>query len=85
MPNVPTFAEAGGPAGFKVSSFVSLVAPKRLSPALRAKINADVAKVIADPEIHARFETFVFEPLNWSPEEIKRNVEAKSKIYAELV
>ena len=53
--------------------------------AVRLKINADVAKVIADPDIRARFDTFAFEPLAWSSEEINRNAEAKSKIYGELV
>ena len=31
------------------------------------------------------FDTFAFEPLAWSPEEITRNAQAKSKIYGELV
>ena len=63
MPDVPTMGEAGGPQGLEVNSFVSIVAPKGVSPAVQAKINADVAKVIADPEIRARFDTFAFEPL----------------------
>jgi tripartite-type tricarboxylate transporter receptor subunit TctC len=82
---VPTMAEAGGPASLEVNSFVSLLAPKGVPAAVKAKINADVAKVIADPEIRARFDTFAFEPLAWSPEEIERNAEAKSKVYGELV
>ena len=85
MPDVPTMAEAGGPAGLEVNSFVSLLAPKGVPAAVKAKINADVAKVIADPEIRARFDTFAFEPLAWSPEEIGRNAEAKSRVYGELV
>ena len=85
MPDVPTMAEAGGPAALEVNSFVSLLTPKGVPPAIKAKINADVAKVIADPDIRARFDTFAFEPLAWSPEEITRNAEAKSKIYGELV
>lgn len=85
MPDVPTMAESGGPAGLEVNSFVSLLTPKGVPAAVRARINADVAKVIADPEIRARFDTFAFEPLAWSPEEIERNAEAKSKIYGELV
>jgi len=59
--------------------------PKGVPAAIKARINADVAKVIADPEIRARFDTFAFEPLAWFPEEITRNAEAKSKIYGELV
>lgn len=85
MPDVPTMAEAGGPAALEVNSFVSILAPKGVPPAIKARINADIAKVIADPEIRARFDTFAFEPLAWSPEEIERNAEAKSKIYGELV
>jgi tripartite-type tricarboxylate transporter receptor subunit TctC len=85
MPDVPTMAESGGPAGLEVNSIVSLLTPKGVPAAIRARINADVAKVIADPEIRARFDTFAFEPLAWSPEEIERNAEAKSKIYGELV
>jgi tripartite-type tricarboxylate transporter receptor subunit TctC len=85
MPDVPTMAESGGPASLEVNSFVSLLAPKGVPAAIKAKINADVAKVIADPEIRARFDTFAFEPLAWSPEEIERNAEAKSKVYGELV
>jgi tripartite-type tricarboxylate transporter receptor subunit TctC len=85
MPDVPTMAEAGGPAGLEVNSFVSLLAPKGMPAALQARINADVAKVIADPEIRARFDTFAFEPLAWSPQEIARQAEIKSKVYGELV
>lgn len=85
MPNVPTVGEAGGPPGLDVNSFVSLVAPKGLPPAVAAKINADVAKAIADPEIRARFDTFAFEPLAWSPDEIRRQAETKSQLYGDLV
>lgn len=85
MPDVPTAQEAGAPAGFDVNAFVVLVAPKGLPAPLRAKINADVAKVITDPELKARFDTFAFEPIAWTPEEITRGVEAKSKVYEVLV
>ncbi|MFT4268399.1 MAG: tripartite tricarboxylate transporter substrate binding protein [Xenophilus sp.] len=85
MPDVPTMAESGGPADLEVNSFVSLLAPKGVPEAVKKKINADVAKAIADPEIRARFDTFAFEPLAWSPEEIARQAEIKSKVYGELV
>jgi tripartite-type tricarboxylate transporter receptor subunit TctC len=85
MPDVPTMAEAGGPAGFEVNSFVSLVAPKGMAPELAAKINADVLKVLADPEVKARFNTFAFETITWSPAEIRRNADLKTKTYEQLV
>ena len=33
----------------------------------------------------ARFDTFAFENIRWSPEEIDRQAAAKSRTYAELV
>ena len=85
MPDVPTVAEAGGPAGFDVNSFVSLLAPKGLAPELAAKINADVQKVLADPEVKSRYNTFAFEALNWSPADIRRNADIKFKTYQKLI
>ncbi len=85
MPNVPTVGEAGGPKGLDVNSFVVLVAPKGLPADVSARINADVQKVLADPEIKARYNTFAFEALNWSPEEIRKQADIKSRIYGKLV
>ena len=85
MPNVPTVAEAGGPKDLHVNSFVVLVAPKGLPAELSARINADVQKVLADPEIKTRYNTFAFEALNWSPEEIRKQADVKSKTYGKLV
>ena len=85
MPEVPTVAEAGGPAGLEVNSFVVLVAPRGLPAAVRARINADVQQALAEPDVKARFDTFAFENIGWSPDEIERQAAAKSKTYAELV
>lgn len=85
MPNVPTVAEAGGPKGLDVNSFVVLVAPKGLPTDVTARINADVQKVLTDPEIKVRYNTFAFEALNWSPEEIRKQADIKSKTYGKLV
>jgi tripartite-type tricarboxylate transporter receptor subunit TctC len=85
MPHVPTMAEAGGPAGFEVNSFVSLLAPKGIAADIKAKIHADVLKVLADPDVKAKFDTFAFETITWSPEQIRENALAKGKVYEELV
>ena len=85
LPDVPTAAEAGGPADFNVDSFVVLVAPKGIAPAVRTKIGEAMAKVLAESDVRQRFDTFAFEPISWAPEEITRRAEAKSKVYVELV
>jgi tripartite-type tricarboxylate transporter receptor subunit TctC len=85
VPEVPTAAESGGPKDFDVNAFVVLVAPKGVPAAVSAKVQADVAKVLADPEVRSRFDTFAFEPITWSAAEIARNTEAKYKVYEQLV
>jgi tripartite-type tricarboxylate transporter receptor subunit TctC len=85
MPDVPTVAEAGGPAGLDVNSFVVLVAPRGLPAAVRDKVNADVQKALAEADVKARFDTFAFESIGWSPQEIEQQAALKAKIYAELV
>ena len=85
LPDVPTVAEAGGPAGLDVNSFVVLVAPRGLPAALRDRINAEVRKAVAEPDIKARFDTFAFEALAWSPPDIEAQAGVKARTYGELV
>ena len=85
MPDVPTVAEAGGPKDFAQSSFVVLAAPKGTPAALRAKIAQDVAKVMQDPDIKARMDTFAFEYINWSPDDIVKQARTKGEMYDRLI
>lgn len=85
MPDVPTVAEAGGPAALEVNSFVVLVAPRGLPPAVREHLHADVGAALAEPDIKARFDAFAFENVGWSPAEIERQAAAKSARYGELI
>jgi tripartite-type tricarboxylate transporter receptor subunit TctC len=85
MPEVPTMAEAGGPASLAVNSFVVLVAPRGLPVSVRDKIDADVRKALAEPDIKARFDTFSFENVGWGPDQIMTEAAAKARVYAELV
>jgi tripartite-type tricarboxylate transporter receptor subunit TctC len=85
LPDVPTVAEAGGPAGLDVNSFVVLVAPRGLPAAVRDRIHADVNKAVAEPDVKARFDTFAFEAPGWTPAEIEKQAAAKSRTYGELV
>ena len=45
----------------------------------------DVLKVLADPEVKERFNSFAFEPLGWSVDEILRQAEIKSSRYQTLI
>jgi tripartite-type tricarboxylate transporter receptor subunit TctC len=49
LPDVPTFAEAGVP-DFVVDSWVALLAPANLPPAIATRLNTELNAVLNDPE-----------------------------------
>lgn len=55
MPELPTVAEAGPLPGYDVSTWFGLVAPAKTPDAVLRKLSADVAEVLAQPEIRPRF------------------------------
>jgi tripartite-type tricarboxylate transporter receptor subunit TctC len=54
MPDLPTFAESGYP-GFEAVSWFALLAPAGTPVSIRAKVHQESMKVIANPELRARF------------------------------
>jgi tripartite-type tricarboxylate transporter receptor subunit TctC len=60
LPEVPTFAEAGVP-DFVVDSWVGLLAPAGLPPAIATRLNAELNAVLADPEARDKLRTLGIE------------------------
>jgi tripartite-type tricarboxylate transporter receptor subunit TctC len=85
QPEVPTLAEAGGPAGMVVGAWLAVVAPRGTPPEVVRKINADVNKVLADPDILQQMRTLGFEPAPETPEQFADEIRADAKKYGELV
>ena len=83
--DIPTVAEAGGPAGFEVKTWVGLFAPAGTPKANIEKINADVGKVLATAEVKERLATFGFEPYIGPPSELTRAIERDSRTFGEVV
>jgi tripartite-type tricarboxylate transporter receptor subunit TctC len=61
-PEIPTVAESGM-AGFEFVSWYGLWAPKGLPPDLVAKLQSEVAKIVALPDVKQRLDTLGFEPV----------------------
>ncbi len=53
MPEVPTIAESGLP-GYVVESFYIIMAPAATPKAIVAKLNAEIARKLKDPEVNTR-------------------------------
>ena len=67
-PNVPTVAESGLP-GFDVDLWLGIFAPAGMPPAVVAKLNGEINKVLQHPEMKAAMAKIGVEPRGTSPEE----------------
>ena len=69
MPEVPTVSETGmGLEGFEVLGWFALLAPAKTPPQIVQLINAELNKVVAKPQIIAKFAELGAEPLGGTPE-----------------
>ena len=85
FPNVPTFTEAGGPAGFEVSGWTAIAAPKNLPRPVADKITQDIAKVLADPDLKEKYLTFGYEPFPVTHEQFGQYIQAESAKQAVVI
>jgi tripartite-type tricarboxylate transporter receptor subunit TctC len=67
-PDVATVAESGLP-GFDVDLWIGIFAPAGMPPAVMAKLNGEVNKVLQHPELKAAFAKIGVSPRGTSPEE----------------
>jgi len=84
LPEVPTLAEAGGPAGMVVDSWLALMAPRGTPEDVVRKINADVNRLLADPDIVEKLRAFGFDAAPGTPAELAAIIRGETKRFAEL-
>ncbi|MBN9516843.1 MAG: tripartite tricarboxylate transporter substrate binding protein [Alphaproteobacteria bacterium] len=71
LPDVPTMAE-GGVKDLEVYSWQAAAAPKDLPPAVRAKLEAELAASAQAPDIKPQFEAIGFEVVATNGEQFKK-------------
>ncbi len=76
LPDVPTMAEAGFP-GFEVSSWQGLLAPAGTPPAIVAKLQREIARILALPEVRARLLAAAAEPVGSSPAAFRAYIQSE--------
>ena len=85
FPDVPTVAESGGPAGYEVTGWTAIAAPKGLPTAVADRIQADIQAALAEPDVKERYATFGYETFPATREQFGAFVGAESKKYADVV
>jgi tripartite-type tricarboxylate transporter receptor subunit TctC len=83
-PDLPTFAEAGLPQ-YDTNAWYSMHAPAGTSPEIVRRLNGELAAILKDPDIVARFKQLSTEPVGNSPEEFAAFVRAELDKYARII
>jgi tripartite-type tricarboxylate transporter receptor subunit TctC len=83
IPNVPTIAETV--PGFELVTWYGVFAPARTPDAIVKRLNAEIAKVLADPESRDRMTAQGLEPTPMTPAEVRRYTQEETKRWARLI
>lgn len=84
MPNIPTLREAGVP-NFSAMSWLAMFAPRGTPDDRIARLNAEIAKITAMPEVQKVLFAAGLEPAPNSPAEMRGIIEADYKKWGELI
>jgi len=84
LPNVPTLIESGL-AGFEAAIWLSIYGPAGIPPAIVNKLNAEMARIIAKPEMRGRLTAVGIDPETSTPEALAERNQRDAKKYAELI
>jgi tripartite-type tricarboxylate transporter receptor subunit TctC len=84
LQEIPTLEEAGY-KGLVLEAWYAAFVPPGTPPALIARLNAEMAKALADPALRETFTKGAVEPMGGSSEEMGKLARADSEKYAKLV
>ncbi len=71
LPDIPTLAESGYP-GFEAGTWMAVLGPAAMPPAIVEKIDADLKRVVAQPATRQRLASQSLEPRDIGPADLTR-------------
>jgi tripartite-type tricarboxylate transporter receptor subunit TctC len=83
-PEFPTMQESGV-AGFDISSWYGLFMPGKSPPELIAKVNADIATILAEPAIKARLAPLGIEAASSTPAQLAADAKAETELWGPVI
>jgi tripartite-type tricarboxylate transporter receptor subunit TctC len=84
LPEVPTIAQSALP-GYEASVWYGVVAPARTPREIVARLNKEIARIIADPVHHDRMVASDFEPTSSTPDEFAAFIKSETSKWAKVV
>jgi tripartite-type tricarboxylate transporter receptor subunit TctC len=83
-PEIPTVEEAGM-KGFEFVSWYGLWGPKNLPPDISAKLQAEIAKVMARPDMKERLNALGFEPIASTSDRFAKYIDDEMAKYSKII
>ena len=84
LPDVPTFAEAGV-ANMEAGLWYGIVAPRGTPGTIVAKLNAEINRALAAPDLRERFAAMSVETAGGPPKAFARFIDSELKRWGEVV
>lgn len=84
FPNTPTLAESGL-KGYDLSNWYGLVAPAGTPPAIVAKLNAAIRKVMVRPEVRKQLESAGMEAISTTPDQFAQHIAHEGQRWGALI
>jgi tripartite-type tricarboxylate transporter receptor subunit TctC len=84
-PDVPTVAEALKLADYEVDSWFAMFAPAKTPRAIISRLQAEVARVLREPDVKQRLLEQAADPVASTPEELERVVKTELARWAEVI
>ncbi len=84
LPGVKSVAEQGVP-GFEVTAWNALYAPRGTPPQVIGLLNAEMARILAQPETRQRLLALGFEPAGGSPAHLAEFARAERQKWSQLI
>ena len=83
-PEFPTMQESGVP-GFDISSWYGLFMPLKTPPDIVRRINADMVKMLTEPEIKAKLAPLGIEASSSTPEQLAAEAKAEVELWGPVI
>lgn len=84
IPDVPTIAESGLP-GFELQEYQGFVVPAGTPPAAVQRLNAEVVKALANPELRERFTSQGAQIVGSTPEQLTDHIRKQTALWAKVI
>jgi len=85
LPDVPTFAEAGGVPGYEAGTWFGLIAPTGTPPAIVARLHAEISKSLQTPELQQKFAGQDATIVNSTPQEFDKLMREEDALWYPLI